>query len=266
VSGLDPQRWSGGRSAERPPGRSRPAGTGLRRSGASDFRLLHLIATVIDACGRQPDQRLDAAPPPGGLGRDGRAGEGARPAGRYAARPPRPDPRCVLRPRQARRRPHRSEPDRPGQARHEVPRRGGRRGRAGGLRRHRRQRQRHARLRAPVPRGVRGHGQDPHRVRGQGVRCRTPSGPVPQLRRNAPDPQARSASRIRAWEAALARRAQHCLGTGEQASRAALRPARLRHPVAAPGRLHIPRCRAARPEVQKTGSKGPTAWPPASTT
>ena len=56
MSGLDPQRWSGGRSAERPPGRSRPAGTGLRRSGASDFRLLHLIATVIDACGRQPDR------------------------------------------------------------------------------------------------------------------------------------------------------------------------------------------------------------------
>jgi transposase len=36
VSGLDPRRWSDRRSADR--------------------QLLHLVATVIDACGRQPDR------------------------------------------------------------------------------------------------------------------------------------------------------------------------------------------------------------------
>jgi transposase len=46
--------------------------------------------------------------------------------------------------------------------------------------------------------------------------------------------------RIGAWPAALAGRAEQCVGIGEQALGAALRPARLYHPVAAPGRLHIP--------------------------
>src|ERR671917_2412139 len=103
-------------------------------TAALDFRLLHLFATVIDACDRPPgrgpghpptetirvvatlrrflregtpwrsltateDQASGStlrAPRPGALGRDGPAGEGARPAGRHAPRPPRPDPRHVL--------------------------------------------------------------------------------------------------------------------------------------------------------------------------
>ena len=110
------------------------------------FQTLHLIATVIDAWERPPDrgpghpptetirvvatlrrflregtpwrsliateagQRLDAAPLPGALDRDGPAGKGARPAGRHAARPSRPDPRHLFGAGQARRRSHRPNP------------------------------------------------------------------------------------------------------------------------------------------------------------
>ncbi len=107
---------------------------------------------------RRPGQRLDPAPLLGALGRDGPAPAGPRPAGRHAARPPGPDPRHLLGPRQARRRPDRAQSDGPRQARHQVPHRHRRGRRAGGLRRHRGQRERHAPLRAPLPGRPRGHG------------------------------------------------------------------------------------------------------------
>ncbi|MGE3291998.1 MAG: transposase [Geminicoccaceae bacterium] len=50
------------------------------------------------------------------FGEDGPAGEGAYPPGRHAARPSRPDPAYLPRPRPARRRPRRPGPNRPGQA------------------------------------------------------------------------------------------------------------------------------------------------------
>ena len=104
-----------------------------------DLRLLHLIATVIDACDQppilwtrppaerdhpgcgdtaalsarghalaqpechpEPGQRRNPAPLFGPLERAGSAGKSTCPAGRYAARPSRPDPRHLLGAGQAR--------------------------------------------------------------------------------------------------------------------------------------------------------------------
>src|SRR3954463_14083986 len=67
--------------------------------------------------------------------------------------------------------------------------------------------------------------------------------PVPGVRRRTLHPQARPAARIRIGQAALAGRAQQCLGLGEQAPRSALRSPRLHHTVTAPGRMPLPGCR-----------------------
>ena len=91
------------------PGAGHPAPVPARR---------HAVAQP-DRHGR-PGQRFDLAPLPGELGRDGAAGEGPRPAGRHAARPPRPDPRQLLGARQARRRSHRPQPDGARQAGHQY--------------------------------------------------------------------------------------------------------------------------------------------------
>jgi transposase len=50
-------------------------------------------------------------------------------------------------------------------------------------------------------------------------------------------------------------RPQQCLGAGEQAPGAALRPARVRHPVLASDHLHIPSCRQARSGILKVASQ-----------
>ena len=92
------------------PGAGHPAPVPARR---------HAVAQP-DRHGRS-GQRFDLAALPGELGRDGAAGEGPRPAGRHAARPPRPDPRQLLGARQARRRSHRPQPDGPRQAGHQIP-------------------------------------------------------------------------------------------------------------------------------------------------
>ena len=186
--------------------------SGVPRHGeiALDVRILRLIATVIEVCDppregarghppaetvrvlsdlaalparghalAQPDrdsgsgERLDPAAVADTLGRDGRAGPGARPAGRHAAGPSRPDPGQLLGARQARRRSDRTQSDRPRQAGHEVPCCGGWGWRAGCVCGNGRQCQRHARLRAAVPGRLRGHGADPDRVRRQ--RATTPS-------------------------------------------------------------------------------------------
>lgn len=73
---------------------------------------------------------------------------------------------------------------------------------------------------------------------------------------SAPSPASTSAVGYagQGWEAALAGRALQRLDTGEQAPRPPLRPARLRHPGAAPSREHIPGCRTARPRILKNAS------------
>jgi transposase len=67
--------------------------------------------------------------------------------------------------------------------------------------------------------------------------------------------QARPAARLGAGQAALAGRAQPGLAPGEQAPGPSLRPARLRRPVAAPGRLSLPGCGTPRQGILKTASK-----------
>jgi hypothetical protein len=64
------------------------------------------------------------------------------------------------------------------------------------------------------------------------------------LRRRAPPAQAGPAARLGPRPAALAGRAQPRVAVGEQAFGPALRQARLRNPIAAPGRLPLPGCRA----------------------
>ena len=72
---------------------------------------------------------------------------------------------------------------------------------------------------------------------------------------DAADPQARPAARIGAGQAALAGRAQQCLGAGEQAPRSALRPPRLHHPVAAAEPHASSWLQNASPPILKTASK-----------
>jgi Transposase DDE domain len=67
-------------------------------------------------------------------------------------------------------------------------------------------------------------------------------------------PQTRSAAWLGPGQVALASRAQQCLGTGEQTAGAALRPARVHHPIPAAGGVHLSGCRPPRSQIVTTAS------------
>jgi hypothetical protein len=94
-----------------------------------------------------------------------------------------------------------------------------------------------------------------HTVFAERLRRRAPSCPLPPLRRQTLHPQAWSATWFRLGPAALAGGAQQRLGAGEQAPCSALRPARLHRPVIAAKRMHILGCRQARSGILKTTSR-----------
>ena len=112
-------------------------------------------------------QRLDLAPTSGAVGADRSVGAGSCRAGRPVAWRSDPDSRQLFGAGQAGRRPHWPQSDRPRQAGHQIPHRDHRRRRAGRLRRHRGQHQRHFGVRASVPGRLCRHGADPDRVRRQ---------------------------------------------------------------------------------------------------
>src|SRR4029079_17696058 len=72
---------------------------------------------------------------------------------------------------------------------------------------------------------------------------------------HASDLSAGPAIRIGTGPAPLAGGAQQRVGAREQASRPALRPAWVHHPVTAAERMHLPGCKTPRAPILKTASK-----------